>query len=141
MNFTILTPGDSPLSGNKSDATDGRFGGHREHSKTSKTQDYTGRTGSAVNKKENPTDKAVKDVDDLSNLEERKREFSYQADKEDVQKNNETDFITASDSDRRPRMDEGSDAVQTPESSDLKQGQRENKWHFDSSNKYEGEIS
>jgi hypothetical protein len=77
----------------------------------------------------------------MANSEERKSEFSYQEKKINVQANNEADFITASDSDRRPRMDEGTDAVQVPDTSELKQQKKANKWQFDTSNRYEGEIS
>lgn len=140
MNFTVLGPNDSPLSSDQSTPTDARFGGHREHSSTAKAQDYTRRTGKAENKKENPVEETVRDIDDMANSEERKSEFSYQEKKINVQLNNEADFITASDSDRRPRMDEGTDAVQVPEASELKQQKKANKWQFDTSNRYEGEI-
>jgi hypothetical protein len=141
MNFTVLGPNDNPLSSDQSTPTDSRFGGHREHSKTAKAQDYTSRTGKSENKKENPVEETVRDIDDMANSEERKSEFSYQEKKINVQANNEADFITASDSDRRPRMDEGTDAVQVPDTSELKQQKKANKWQFDTSNRYEGEIS
>jgi hypothetical protein len=141
MNFTILTPNDNPLAENKSDATDTRFGGNREHSKTSKDQDYTRRTGKASNRKENPVDDTIRDIDDMTDPKARKREFSRREETSNVQKSNEASFIKKSDPDKRPRMDEGADAVRVPKASDLKQGQRENRWRYDSSNKYEGEIS
>jgi hypothetical protein len=143
MNFTILTPSDSPLQDDKSSMTDTRFGGQRKKLNTSvaDSKDYTKRTGAAPNKKENP-ENAVKDIDDMANSEERKREFSYQEDKKDVQKNNEADFIVKSDADGgRPRMDEGSDAVQVPEASDTKHHRKPNQWHFGKSGSvYDGEI-
>lgn len=142
MNFTVLsTPNDSPIKDDKSTPSASNFGGHREHSKTAKEQDYTGRTGSAANKKENPVDESIKDVDDMSNLTEKKNEFSYQEEKINVQKGNEADWQTKSDPDNRPRMDEGTDAVQVPEAYDRKQLKKANKWQFDTSNRYEGEIS
>jgi hypothetical protein len=141
MNFTILGPSDNPVQNSKSDTTDGNFGGNREYSQTADAKDYTKRTGTASNKKENPVDITTKDIDDMADPNARKREFSYQENKEDVQKNNESGFITKSDSDNRPRMDEGSDAVQVPTSSDLRQRKKPNRWQFDSSDTYEGEIS
>lgn len=143
MNFTVLTPSDSPFRDGegKSEATHSNFGGHREHSQNAAPKDYTKRTGAAPNKKENPED-AVKDIDDMANSEERKREFSYQEDKKDVQRNNEADFIVKSDTDGgRPRMDEGSDAVQVPEASDVKRHRKPNQWHLGKSGSvYDGEI-
>ena len=141
MNFTVLsTPNDSPIKDDKSTPSASNFGGHREHSKTAKEQDYTGRTGTAANKKENPVDETIKDVDDMSNLKEKKNEFSYQEEKINVQKGNEGIGIK-SDPENRPRMDEGTDAVQVPEASDRKQLKKANKWQYDSSNRYEGEMS
>ena len=136
-----LGPSDGQLAENKSDMTASNFGGHREHSTVADAKDYTKRTGNAPNKKENPVDTAVKDVDDMANATERKREFSYQEEKMDVQKGNEADWQTKSDSDNRPRMDEGTDAVQVPEVVVERQRKKANKWQYDTSNTYEGEIS
>lgn len=142
MTFTILTPSEGQLNDDKSSMTDTRFGGQRQrlNQSVADSKDYTKRTGAAPNKKENPED-AVKDIDDMANAEERKREFSYQEDKKDVQKSNEADFIEKSDSNNRPRMDEGSEVVQEPEASDVKQHRKPNQWHFGKSGSvYDGEI-
>ena len=141
MNFTVLGPNDSPLKDDKSSATDARFGGHREYSQVSKVQDYTKRAGKAPNKKENPVEETTKDIDDMTDPKQRKREFSRREETSNVQKSNEAGWQTKSDSDNRPRMDEGTDGVQVPEASDLKQLKKANRWQFDSSNRYEGEIS
>lgn len=100
-----FSPGDAPLTSDQSSATDARFGGHREYSQVAKDQDYTSRTGKAPDRKENPVDDTIKDFDDMTDPLQRKREFSYQEDKADVQRNNEEAFITGSDSDRRPPED------------------------------------
>lgn len=141
MNFTVLGPNDNPLSSDQSAPSDSRFGGHREHSNTAKAQDYTSRTGKAENRKENPVEDTSRDIDEMTEAESRKREFSRREETSNVQASNEAGFITKSDSDNRPRMDEGTDAVQVPEADENRQKQRANKWHFDSSNTYEGEIS
>lgn len=141
MNFTILGPNDNKLKDDKSSMTASDFGGNREYSSnTSDAKDYTKRTGRAPNKKENPVDDTTKDVDDMTDPYARKREFSRREETSNVQKSNESVAIQ-SDSDRRPRMDEGNDAVQVPEASDLRQLKKANRWQYDSSNRYEGEIS
>lgn len=138
--MNVLSPYDNPVHDDKSSMTDTNFGGHREHSQVSDPKDYTKRTGASPNKKENPED-AVKDIDDLSNSTERKREFSYQNDKADVQSNNEDDFVVQSDSSNRPRMDEGSDAVQSPEGLKPKRHRKPNQWQLGTESVYDGEIS
>jgi len=138
MNFTILGPSDGQLQDNKSDTSDSNFGGNREYSQTAADKDYTSRTGNAPNKKENPVDETVRDIDDMANVESRKREFSRRDETSDTQKNNESVAIQ-SDSDRRP--DEDTDPTKVPEASSLKQGRKANKWQFDSSDRYEGELS
>lgn len=146
MNFTILSPsgdgprGDTPLKENQSDMKDGRFGGLREHSNVADAKDYTKRTGKAPDKKENPVDETTRDIDDMSNTAEKKREFSYQENKMDVQKNNEGIAIQ-SDPDNLPRMGEGTDAVQVPEVVEERVRRKANRWQFDTSNTYEGELS
>lgn len=149
MSFIILGPsgdgptGDKPLRENKSDMVDGRFGGQRKTVATSvaSPNDYTKRTGAAPNKEENPVDETTRDIDDMTNPNERKREFSYQEEKADVQKGNEADWQTKSDADNRPRMDEGSNAVQVPEVVEERVRKKANQWQYDTSNTYEGEIS
>jgi hypothetical protein len=137
MSITILTPNEHTIQDGKSDPTVSNFGGRREHSNTAASQDYTSRTGAAPDKKENPKDTA-KDIDEMTEAESRKREFTRRDETSDVQKNNES-VAVQSDSDRRPN--EETDPVIVPEASDLKQQKKANKWQFDSSNRYEGEIS
>ena len=142
MNFTILTPGDCPVMYDKSDATDSNFGGQRRslNKSIADAKDYTKRTGQAPSVEENPVDTAIRDIDDMSNLEERKNDFSQQEIRADVQKGNEGLGIQ-SDPENRPRMDEGTDAVRIPNSDYRKQLKKSNRWQFDKSEHYEGEIS
>ena len=143
MNFTILGPSDGQLKDNKSDMTDTRFGGQRQRLSQSvaDAKDYTKRTGAAPNKKENPVDETIRDVDDMVGAGENKNEFSYQETKMDVQKGNEAGWQTKSDSDNLPRMNEGSDAVQVPEVVEERQRKKANPWQYDTSSTYEGEMS
>jgi hypothetical protein len=104
------------------------------------TGDYTHRYGNAPSIEENPVDTAIRDIDDMSNLEERKNDFSQQEIRADVQKGNEGLGIQ-SDPENRPRMDEGTDAVRIPNSDYRKQLKKSNRWQFDKSEHYEGEIS
>ena len=136
MNFTILSPNDTQLAENKSNITDGNFGGNREHSNTADAKDYTKRTGADPDKKENPED-TTKDIDDMTDPKARKREFTRREETSNTQKSNESVAIQ-SDSDRQP---DGSDGVQVPESPDRKQLKKANRWQYGSSSRYEGEIS
>jgi hypothetical protein len=137
MNFTVLGPNDNPLNDSKSSTVDGNFGGNREHSKTADAKDYTKRTGAAPDLKENPVDETSKDIDEMTDPKSRKREFSRREETSNVQKSNESP-ATQSDSDHQP---DGSDGVIVPEASDLKQQKKANRWQYQSSNRYEGEIS
>jgi len=101
----VMSPGDAPLSSDQSATSDARFGGHREYSKTAKDQDYTSRTGKAKNVKKNPVDDAIKDIDDMTDPNQRKREFSRREETSNTQANNEAGFITESDVDKRPSED------------------------------------
>lgn len=148
MNFTVLTPSDTPVQNSKSDTVDGNFGGNREHSQTSDNKDYTKRTGSAPSKKENPVENVIKDVDSMANSTTRKREFSYQENKMDVQKNNEANFITKSDSDNQPPEDtDGFVPDPTDPNFLIKTRRSKLKGHFGdgpydgSRGEYEGELS
>ena len=76
----------------------------------------------------------------MSNLEERKNDFSQQEIRADVQKGNEGLGIQ-SGPENRPRMDEGTDVVQVPSSEYRKQLKKTNRWQFNKSEHYEGEIS
>jgi hypothetical protein len=97
--------------------------------------------GHAPNKKENPVDETIRDVDDMVGASEKKNEFSYQEEKINVQKGNEAGWQTKSDPDNRPRMNEGSDAVQVPEVVEERQRKKANPWQYDTSSTYEGELS
>jgi len=148
MDFTILGPSDGQLADNKSDMTDCRFGGIREHSDVADTKDYTKRTGGAPNKEENPVDEVAKDVDEMTESEARKREFSRREETSNVQKNNEADWQVKSDSDNQPL--ENTDAFE-PDPSDpnflMKTRRSKLKGHFGDGQydnphgAYEGEIS
>ena len=141
MNFTVLGPSDGQLAENKSDMTDGRFGGHREVSNVANAKDYTARSGDDPQKEENPVDETVRDVDEMTEAESRKREFSRREETSNVQKSNTAEWREQLDSDKRPRMDEGSDAVQVPEVVEERQRKKANPWQYDTSSTYEGEIS
>ncbi len=139
MNFTILGPSDGQLKDDKSSMTDAKFGGHREVSDVAHAKDYTKRTGNAPNLKKNPVDETDKDVDDMSDVNDnfvdpatqraKKREFSRRDETSDVQQSNEG-IAVQSDPDNRPRMDEGSDITQVPETSDVKTRRSKLKGHF-----------
>jgi hypothetical protein len=141
MNFTILTPGENLLNDDKSSTVDGRFGGHREHSNTSKEQDYTSRTGTNKEKKENPVDETIRDIDDMTDPFQRKREFSRREETSNVQKSNEEHFITKTDAENRPNMDEGTDPVRVPDTDLVKRHRKPNQWHLSTESIYESEIS
>lgn len=101
MSF-VLGPSDSPVSSSKSSMVDGNFGGNREvTSNISKSQDYTKPSGGAPNKIENPED-VSKDIDEMTEAESRKREFSRREETSNTQKSNEAGFISKTDSDNRP---------------------------------------
>ena len=71
------------ISSDKSSIKDSRFGGKREHIVNSPSDDYTKRTSSFSDIKENPEDVPM-DIDDLVNTMEIKSEFSYQTEKNKV---------------------------------------------------------
>lgn len=141
MNFNTLSPFDSQVKDSKSDTSATHFGGHREHSDVSDAKDYTDRIKAAPNIKKNPVDKVVKDIDDMTDSKQRKREFSRREETSNVQKSNESDFIVKTDKENRPRMDEGSDPVQVPEVDKPKRHRKPNQWQFGTESVYEGEIS
>lgn len=149
MNFTILGPNDSPLAESKSDITDSRFGGNRAvTADISKAFDYTSRQGNAPSIKINPVDETSKDIDEMTEPQSRKREFSRRDETSDVQKSNEADFISQADPDKRPL--ENTDAFE-PDPSDpnflLKTRRSKLKGQFGDGQydnphgAYEGEIS
>lgn len=140
MNFTILNPASSPLSESKSDAVDGRFGGHREHSDVARDQDYTSRSGGNANTKENPYNEVTDDVDDLNDSMARKREFSRREETSNTQKNNEAAFMTQADSEHQAKMDVSDDVVGIPDNAKPKRHRKPNKFHLGTESVYEGEI-
>jgi hypothetical protein len=141
MNFTVLSPNDTPVKDSQSDMTDTRFGGQRQklNESVSDIKDYTKRTGTAPNEVENPVDTAIRDIDDMANTSERKNIFTQEDIRADVQKGNEG-LGTQSDPENRPRMDEGTDAVQVPSSTFREQMKKTNRWSLNSGDIYEGEV-
>lgn len=150
-NLNGFQPGDNLFSNDdKSMPTDSDFSGHREYSDVSRSSDYTARTNESPNVEKNPTDKTLKDVDDMANLETRKREFSRREETSNVQKSNTAAWREQSDSDRRP--DEDTDPFE-PDPEDpnflVKTRRSKIKGHFGSGQydnypnrgTYEGEIS
>ena len=123
----VFSPNDNPLTTDQSDATDARFGGHRKITSTSKSQDYTSRTGASVDIKENPVEDVIKDIDDLTDPNQRKREFSRQEELSDTQKGNESGFIVKTDPDNLPAED--TDAF-TPDGDLVKKRRSKLKGHF-----------
>jgi len=128
MSF-VLGPSDSPVSNSKSDMVDGNFGGNREvTANISKSQDYKKPSGGAPNKVENPED-VSKDIDEMTEVASRKREFSRREETSNRQKSNEAEFIHRTDSDNRPLED--TDAF-VPEDDEVKLRRSKNKYHFGS---------
>jgi hypothetical protein len=142
MNFTVFSPNDTPVQKSQSDITDARFGGQRQalNQSIGDAKDYTKRTGEAPTIKENPVDTAVRDIDEMANTSEHKNRFTQEEIRADVQKGNES-VALQSDSDNRPRMDEGTDGVQVPISDYREEMKKKNRWSFNSTEIYEGEIS
>lgn len=98
--FTVLGPTDV-----KTSTKDGDFGGNRSvSSNNTKAQDYKKPSGAAPNRKENPQDVA-KDIDEMTEAESRKREFSRRDETSDVQQSNESGFISKTDADKLPPED------------------------------------
>ena len=132
-----FSPYDAPVQESQSDATDSRFGGLRAVVDVSvaKTEDYTSRTKASPNKKENPVDETTKDIDDLNNEEDRKREASRRAETSTVGADNkyrrpgDGDDKTYSEPDNRPPED--TDAF-TPDGDPIKLRRSKNKHHFGS---------
>lgn len=136
MSF-VLGPNDSPVNDSKSSLVDGNFGGNRGiTSNISKSQDYRKPSGGAPNKIENPKD-VSKDVDEMTEAESRKREFSRREETSNTQESNEAGFISKTDSNNRPLED--TDPFE-PDSDPPKKRRSKNKYHF-GDGQYEGEIS
>lgn len=90
----ILGPNDNQVKNSKSDAVDGDFGGSRKVTtkKQRKTQDYKKPTESAMDMEKNPVDEVVKDIDEMTDSKERKREFSKLAELSDPADHNKERF-------------------------------------------------
>lgn len=89
-----LSPHDNPVEDGANELKDGSFGGNREYTtgKQVKDQDYTGRAGGSPNNKENPVDETAKDIDEMTEPESRKREFSRRAETADRKDHNKEHF-------------------------------------------------
>ena len=126
MSF-VLGPSDSPVNNSKSDTVDGNFGGNRSiSSDISKSQDYKSPSGGAPNKVENPED-VSKDIDEMTEADSRKREFSRREETSNTQKSNEAGFIHRTDTANRPL--ENTDAFE-PDSDPPKVPRSKDKYNF-----------
>ena len=103
-----LSPHDNPVSSNASELRDGNFGGKRQYTtgKQVKSQDYTSRDGGASNIKENPFEDTAHDIDEMTESESRKREFSRRAEVADSRDHNKEHFHKT-DPENRPPEDTG----------------------------------
>jgi hypothetical protein len=131
----VMSPNDNKLNNDVSEPTDKDFGGHREYSKTASSEDYTSRSNT-MDKKENPVDDTVKDIDDLTDPKQRKRELSRREETSNVQKSNESAFSTQSTSDNRPP--ENTDDF-VSDNDPVKRYRSKDKYNF-GDGQYEGEI-
>ena len=140
----FFSPNDAPVANNKSDITDGDFGGNREISTTSnfKNQDYTKRSQLCGDVEENPVDNVAKDIDDMSDTKARKREFSRRAETSAVGDHNKERF---SESDPENRPSENMEAVRIPDEkytgSKLINHFGNGQYDIPNCRNYEGEIS
>jgi len=131
----ILGPNDNPVSKGKSDSIDGDFGGSRKVTKgrQRKTQDYKKPTETSVDIEESPVDTVTKDIDEMTDSKERKREFSKLADLASPADTNKDRFVEIG-LDNKPHED--TSAVIIP---DDKHRGAKIKGHF-GSGQYEGEV-
>lgn len=99
-----LSPHDNPISSDPSEMRNGNFGGNRQHTtgKQVKSQDYTSRDGGAPNIKENPFEDTPRDIDEMTESESRKREFSRRAETADRQDHNKEHFHKTDPENRPP---------------------------------------
>ena len=132
----ILSPNDNPLEGNASDMKDQNFGGNRELTTGAqqKSQDYKNPVGGSINIEENPVEEVVRDIDDMTDLKVRKREFTRRAETQDHSDHNKDRF---SESEPKNRPLEDTDVTHTPDSTHRRS---KLKSHF-GEGQYEGEIS
>ncbi len=133
MNF--FSPNDNPVQNSASDTTDGDFGGNREYTTgvQRKGQDYKKPVGGDVNSEENPVDETVRDIDEMTEPEARKREFSRRAETNNCTEHNTERFH---ESEPKNIPSEDTDAF-IP---DGKHRRSRLKGHF-GEGQYEGEIS
>lgn len=101
-----FSPNDTPLSDNASSIKDTSFGGQRQFTKGKQTkdQDYTKKSGGSPNVKENPVDEVVRDIDEMTEPESRKREFSRRAETASHKDHNKEHFHET-DPENRPFED------------------------------------
>lgn len=101
-----LTPHDNPVSSDPSELRDGNFGGNRQYTvgQQVKSQDYKSRNCGAPNIKENPAEETAHDVDEMTEMESRKREFSRRAETADHRDHNKEHFHKT-DPENRPLED------------------------------------
>lgn len=102
----ILTPNDNPVSGDAGEMKDQNFGGNRKFTTgvQQKAQDYKRPVPGNSNSEENPVDEVVRDIDDMTDLNARKREFSRRAETADHSDHNKERFHE-SEPDNRPEED------------------------------------
>ena len=132
----ILSPNDSKLIDSASDMKDQNFGGNRAITTgvQQKEQDYKQPVGWSSSVKENPVDKVIKDIDDMTDSNVRKREFSRRDETNNHSDHNKERFHE-SEPDNRPLED--TDVTQVP---DERHRRSKLKNHF-GEGQYEGEIS
>lgn len=129
-----LSPNDSPLE-DTNELRDGNFGGRREHTtgKQVREQDNTKRSLGAPNVKDNPSEETARDIDEMSEPESRKREFSRRAETFDRRDHNKEHFHK-SDPENLPSEDSSNNIIP-----DSKKHGDKLKNHF-GEGQYEGEI-
>lgn len=141
MNFTVLSPGDSPTKKSVSDMTCGNFGGNRTVGSSFKDHDYLKRAGGAPNVKKNPVDTATRDIDNMDNEQIGKRHHSRLEETSNRQKGNEASFMVISCSDNQARKDVSDDNIVLPNNLQPKRHRKPNPWHLGTESVYDGEIS
>jgi len=131
----VLSPDDNKVKDSTSDMVDTDFGGNREHSNTASSEDYTARS-KTTNNEQNPVDETIRDIDDLTDPKQRKREFSRREETSNTQSSNEGSFRIESDPDNRPPEDtDGFVSDNHP----VKRLRSKDKYNF-GDGQYEGEI-
>ena len=101
-----LSPHDNTISSDNSEMRDGNFGGNRQYTTGTqvKAQDYKLRSGGSSNIKENQAAETSHDIDEMTESEARKREFSRRAETSDPKDHNKEHFHKT-DPENRPSED------------------------------------